>query len=152
MATAPIVHPYMQSASRLHAASETLRGRPAAVLPLAGPRRNPSPVSDVWTHVGTNVGAVCVRRGGRLVARHAPGGMVMRRLLTGTCLVVAFALGVALFAQPASLSAQTLKPEALVGKYEGSAAGPDGSPISLKVELRMEKGALVGAGESGQGP
>jgi hypothetical protein len=76
----------------------------------------------------------------------------MRRLLTGTCLVVAFALGVALFAQPASLSAQTLKPEALVGKYEGSAAGPDGSPISLKVELRMEKGALVGAGESGQGP
>ncbi|MGE5361022.1 MAG: hypothetical protein ACM3NQ_18545 [Bacteroidales bacterium] len=75
----------------------------------------------------------------------------MRRL-SGTCLVVfAIALGVALLA-PVTLFAQsTVKPEALVGKYEGSASGPDGSAITLKVELRLDKGALVGVGDSSEG-
>jgi hypothetical protein len=77
----------------------------------------------------------------------------MRRL-NGTCMAVfAVALGVALLAQPAGVLAQTtLKPEALVGKYEGTATGPDGSEMALRVELRLEKGVVVGGGETAQGP
>lgn len=77
----------------------------------------------------------------------------MRRL-NGTLLTTfALALGIVLAAQPAALFAQSsVKPETLVGKYEGTATMDGGSGISLKVELRLDNGAVVGTGESDQGP
>lgn len=69
-------------------------------------------------------------------------------------LMVAFALAAAvvLLAQPVALFAQSqVKPETLVGKYEGTAT-TEGATILLKVDLRLENGVVVGAGESEQGP
>jgi len=56
------------------------------------------------------------------------------------------------FAQAqAAQTGTALKPEAIAGKYQGTATTPSGD-VPLTVELKAEKGTLTGTIEYGQGP
>jgi hypothetical protein len=56
------------------------------------------------------------------------------------------------FAQAQAVQAGTaLKPEAVAGKYQGTANTPSGD-MPLSVDLKTEKGTFAGTIESGQGP
>ena len=56
------------------------------------------------------------------------------------------------FAQAQAAQAGTaLKPEAVAGKYQGTANTPSGD-MPLSVDLKTEKGTFAGTIESGQGP
>jgi hypothetical protein len=56
------------------------------------------------------------------------------------------------FAQAqAAQTGAALKPEAIAGKYQGTASTPSGD-VALAVELKAEKGTLTGTIEYGQGP
>jgi hypothetical protein len=56
------------------------------------------------------------------------------------------------FAQAqAAQTGTALKPEAIAGKYEGTASTPDGD-IAVKADLKAEQGMLTGTIDSAQGP
>jgi hypothetical protein len=65
-------------------------------------------------------------------------------------LAVTWPMHIVAYAQATQTGAD-LKPEAVAGKYQGTATTPNGD-MPLTVELKVDKGTLVGTIDSGHGP
>ncbi len=72
------------------------------------------------------------------------GGRLGRRAVALAAVFVFGATASPAARQSGPSAGATQKPEAVAGSYEGTAVGPDGSPLSLRVDLKYADGRFTG--------